>query len=107
MKDTVTDLKDPKESVMFSRSILDNFFFETFFSELEVKISPLADSYEKYEIPHSNQISELNYTLVDHSNDASIDSSTCKLVDFSHCTLVNSGFTSYCKQLTTHNLSSL
>ena len=35
MKHTVTDLNDPNEPMMFSNSILGNFFFETFFGELE------------------------------------------------------------------------
>ena len=47
----------------------------------------------------SNHISELNCTVLDYSNDASVDSS--------HCTLVNSSFTKYCTQLTTHNLWTL
>ena len=48
------------------------------------------------EILHSNHIFKLNCTLVDYSNDASVDSS--------HCTLVNSSFTNYCTQLTNYNL---
>ena len=94
MKHMVTDLNDPNEIVMFSRSILSNFFFETFFGELEVELSPLADSYKQYEILHSNQISERNCTLVYHSNDASIG----------HCTLLNTSFTNHYTQLTNHSL---
>ena len=96
MKHTITDLNDLDEPIMFSRSILGNFCFETFFGELEGEISPLADSYKQSELFHSNQIVELNCTLVDHSNDASIVSSSC--------TLVNSSFTNHCRQLTNHNL---
>ena len=91
MKHTVTDLNDPNESVMFSRSILGNFFFETFFGELEVELSPLAYSDKQSELLHSNQISKLNCILVVYSNDASLDSS----------------FTNYCTQLTDHNLWTL
>jgi ribonuclease HI len=54
---------------------------------------------KKSELLHSNQIAKLNCTLVDHSNDASIGSS--------HCTLLNSTFTNHCTQLTNHNLWTL
>ena len=43
MKHTVTDLNDPNEPVMFSHSIIANFYFETFFGELEAKTSTYAD----------------------------------------------------------------
>ena len=39
MKHTVTNLNDPNEPVMFSNSILGNFYFETFFGELEAETS--------------------------------------------------------------------
>ena len=39
MKQMVTDLNDPNETVMFSRYILGNFSFDTFFEELEVELS--------------------------------------------------------------------
>jgi hypothetical protein len=39
----VTDLNDPNEPVMFSNSILSNFFFDTFFGELEDELSPFID----------------------------------------------------------------
>ena len=48
MKHTVTDLNDPNELVMFSRSILGKFFFKTFSSELEVDPSPLVDSLKQF-----------------------------------------------------------
>ena len=54
MKHMVTDLNDPNEPIIFSRSILDNFFFKTFFGELETEIYPLAYSYKKSKLPHSN-----------------------------------------------------
>jgi hypothetical protein len=44
MKHMVTDLNDPNKLLMFAKSILGNFFFDTFFGELEVELSPLADS---------------------------------------------------------------
>ena len=99
MKHTVSELNDPNEMVMFSTSIFGNFCFKTFFGELEVDISPLANSYKQLELLHSNQIAEENCTLVDYSNDASIGSS--------HCTLVNSSSTNHCTQLTNHNLQTL
>jgi hypothetical protein len=96
MKNTVTDLNDPNEMVMFSRSILGNFCFDTFFEELEDVLSHTTNLDKQYEILHLNQISKLNCTLVYLSNDASIGSGSC--------TLVNSSFTNHCTQLTNHNL---
>ena len=54
------------------------------------------NSDKQSELLHSNQIVELNYTLVDHRNDASIYSS--------YCTLLNSNFTNHCIQIANHNL---
>ena len=54
MKHTITNLNDPNESVMFSRSILGNFYFDTFFEELEAKLSLGANSDKTYELLHSN-----------------------------------------------------
>ena len=99
MKHTVTDLNDPNEMVMFSRSILGNLFFDTFFEELEVELSPCANSDKKYELLHSNQLSKISCTLLYVSNDASIGSSSC--------TLVNSSLTNHYIQLTNHNLWTL
>jgi hypothetical protein len=84
---------------MFSKSNLGNFCFDTFFEELEDELSYTTKSDKKSELLHSNQIVELNCTLVDHSNDASIDSSSC--------TLLNSSFINPCIQLTNHNLWTL
>ena len=83
MKHMATALNDPNELIMFYRSILGNFFFETLFCELETDISLLAYSYKQSKFLHSNQISDLNYTLVDSS------------------------LTNYCTQLTNHNLWTL
>ena len=99
MKHTINDLNDLNELVMFSISILDNFCFDTFFEELEAQLSPCANSDKQFELLHSNQIFELNCTLIDHSNDALIISSCC--------TLVNSSLTNHCTQLTNHNLWTL
>ena len=99
MKHTVTDLNYPNEMVMCSKSTLGNFCFDTFFEELEDELSHTTNSDKQSELLHSNQIVELNYTLVDYSNDALIDSSSC--------TLLNSSFTKTCTQLTNHNLWTL
>ena len=58
MKHTVTDLNDTNELVVFSNSILGNFFFDTFFRELEVELSPLANSNKQFELLHTTQIVE-------------------------------------------------
>lgn len=95
----VTDLNDSKEMVIFSRSNLGNFCFDTFFEELEYELSHIVNSDKQFELLHSNQIIKLNCTLVDHSNDASIGSSSCKLLNYS--------FTNPCTQLNNHNLWTL
>ena len=99
MKQTIIDLNDLNELVMFSRYILGNFCFDTFFEELESGLSHTTNSDKQFELLHSNQIVEWNYTLVDLSNDASICSSSY--------ILVNSSFTSHCTQLTNHNLCTM
>ena len=99
MKHAVTGLNDPNEMVMLSRSILGNFSFGTFFEELEVELSHTTNSDKKYELLHSNHIGNLNFTLLYLSNDASIGSSSC--------TLLNSSFTNHCAQLTNHKLWTL
>ena len=43
MKHTVTDLNNTNEPIMFSNSIMGNFYFDTFFRELESKLSPLVN----------------------------------------------------------------
>ena len=44
MKHTVTNLNYLIKMVIFSNSILGNFYFDTFFGELEAKLSPFIDS---------------------------------------------------------------
>ena len=44
MKHTVTDLNDPNEMTMFSRSNLGNLSFDTFFEELEDELSHTVNS---------------------------------------------------------------
>ena len=93
----VIGLNDLNESVTISRSILGNLFFDTFFEELEPELSPCVNLDKQFELLHSNHIAKLKYTLVYHSNDASIGS----------CRLVNSSFTNHCAQLTNCNLWAL
>ena len=50
MKHTVTKLNDLSEPVMFSNSILGNFYFETYFGELEAKASTCTDPNEQSEL---------------------------------------------------------
>ena len=54
MKHTVTDLNDPNEIVMCSKSTLGNICFDTFFEELEGELSHTANSYKQFELLHSN-----------------------------------------------------
>ena len=91
MKYTVTDLNDPNETVMCSKSTLGNFCFDIFFEELKDELSHTVNSDKQSELLHSNQIAELN----------------CTLVDSSSCTLLDSTFTNPCTQLTNHNLWTL
>lgn len=99
MKHMVTDLNDPNDPIMFSKSILRNFFFDTFFGELEVELSPLADSYKEFELLHLTHIAKHNYTIV--------DSSTCIEVDSRDCTTVVSSSTKFCVELTDSNIWTL
>ena len=58
MKHMVTDLNDPNESIMFSRSILGNLYFDAFFKELEDKLSHTVNLDKQSKLLHSNQIVE-------------------------------------------------
>ena len=58
MKHTVTDLNDPNEMVMFSKSTLGNFYFDTFFEELEDELSHTTNSNKQSKLLHSNRIAE-------------------------------------------------
>ena len=84
---------------MFSNLILCNFFFDTLFGELEVELSPLADSNKQFELLHSTQIVEQNCTIV--------DSSICIEVDSSDSTTIVSSSTSFCEEVTNPNLWTL
>ena len=39
----VIDLNDMNDPIMFSKLILGNFYFKTFFGELDVELSPIAN----------------------------------------------------------------
>ena len=61
MKHTVTSFNDPNktvmfsnETVMFSRSIIGNFSFDTFFEELEDELSHSVNLDKQSELLHSN-----------------------------------------------------
>ena len=76
MKHTIIDLNDPNELVMFSNSILGNFFFDTFFGELEAELYPLTNSKKKSELLHTTHITEPHCNIV----------YDCTKVDSSNCT---------------------
>ena len=99
MKHMVTGLNVSNEPIMFLNSILRNFHFDMFFGELEVEVSPLANSDKKSELLHSTHIVEHNCTIV--------DSSTCTKVDSSDCTAVVSSSTNFCVELTDPNIWTL
>ena len=52
MKHMVTDLNNPNEPIMFSRSILGNFCIDKFFEELEDKLSPSTNLDKKSKLLH-------------------------------------------------------
>ena len=54
----VNDLNDHNEMVMFSRSILGNFSFDTLCEELEDELFHTMNSNKQSELLHSNQIAE-------------------------------------------------
>ena len=90
MKHPVNDLNDPNESVMFSKSILGNFYFDTIFGELEAEISPYANSNEKSKLLHTNQITKHHYNIVED----------CTKVDINNCTKLVSSSCNFSLELT-------
>ena len=54
MKHIVTDLNDLNDPIMFSRPILGNFYFDTFFEELEVELYDTVNLNKQSELLHSN-----------------------------------------------------
>ena len=65
MKHTISNFNDANEPVMFSNSIHGNFYFDTFFGELDAKMSPLTNSNMHSKLLHCTQIVDPNYILVD------------------------------------------
>ena len=77
MKHMVTNLNDPNALVIFSSSILGNFYFETFLGELEV------DSNEQSELLHTTHIVEPHYNIVKYCT--KLDISNCKYLVSCSC----------------------
>ena len=92
-----TDLNYPNELVMFSNSILGNFFFETFFEELEVEKYTYADSNEQSELLHKTQIVEPHCNRV----------KDCIKLDSNNCTYVVSRSCDFSLELTNPNIWTL
>ena len=90
MKHIVIDLNNMNKLIMFSNSILGNFFFDTFFGELEAKLSPLTNLDKQYELLHTTQIVETHCNIVD----------TYTKVDSNNCTHVVSSSTIFFLELT-------
>jgi hypothetical protein len=83
MKHTLTDLNDLNELVMFSNSILGNFFFETFFGDLEVETSQCTDSSEQPELLHTTQIVKPHCNIIEDCT--KLDTNNCTDVVSSSC----------------------
>ena len=97
MKHMVTGLNDPNKPVMFSNSILGNFCFETFFGELEVELSPYANSNEQSKLLHTTHIVELHCNIVEN----------CTKVDTNNCTNLVSSSCNFSLELTDPFISTL
>ena len=65
MKYAITRLNHSNGLVMFSNSILGNYFFNTFFVVFEAKKHDTYESYAQYEVLQYTQTTETNYTIVD------------------------------------------
>ena len=91
MKYRVTDLNYLNKLILFSNTILGNFYLDNLFGELEAKIYPFVSSNTQFEVLHSTQIAEPNYTLVYSSN----------------CTLVASSSNNSCIEIFDTNLWTL
>ena len=90
MKHTINGLNDTNELVMLSNCILGNFFFHTFFGELEAKLSPLANSDKQFELLHTTQIVDPHCTIADD----------CTKVDSNNCTYIVSISNNFSLELT-------
>ena len=83
MKHVITNLNDSNETVMFSNSILGNLCFETFFGELEVEISPYANSNKQSKLLHTTEIVKPHYNIVEDCT--KLYTSNCKDLISSSC----------------------
>jgi hypothetical protein len=90
MKHMVTNLNDTNEIVMFSNFILGNFYFDTFFGELEDELSPLVNSNKQSDLLHTTQVVKPHCIIVD----------TCTKVDSNNCIDVVSSSTNFSVELT-------
>ena len=93
----VTDLNDTNELVIFSNSILGNFYFDTFFGEFEAELSPLANLDKKSKLLHTTHIYEPHCTIVDN----------CTKVDSNACTYIVSSSTNFYLELTNPHIWTL
>ena len=66
MKHIVTNLNDTNEPMMFSHSILGNFFLETFFGDLEAETSTCTDSNEQSKLLQITQTDKPHCTIVEN-----------------------------------------
>ena len=76
MKHTVTNLNNANEPVMFNHSILGNFFFETFFDELEAETSTYVDSNEQSELLQITQTDEPHCTILEDCTNVDTNNSS-------------------------------
>jgi len=60
MKHMVTNLEAPNEPVMFTNSILGNYFIDVNFGEVSFEKSPFLEINNQSELPHRTLIGEFN-----------------------------------------------
>jgi hypothetical protein len=61
---------------MFNHSILGNFFFETFFGELEAETSTYTDSNKQSELLQITQTDEPHCTILEYCTNVDINNSS-------------------------------
>ena len=82
---------------MFSNSILRNFYFDTFFEELEGELSPFVNSNEKFELLHTTQIVDPYCNIVED----------CTKIDTNNCIDLVSSSINFSLELTNPNIWTL
>ena len=80
MKYVIIELNHLNETLMFSNSILNNYFFDAFFGEFEAKTQEATESYTQYEDLLCTQTVELNCTIVNHNKNSFIESKSSNIV---------------------------